>query len=237
MALFPDFFELHGDRCFGDDEAVVGGIASFHGIPVTVVGIQKGRDFNDNKRRNFGMPNPEGYRKALRLLKQAERFHRPVICFVDTPGAYCGVGAEERGQGQAIAENLQKLAALKTPILSIVIGEGSSGGALGLATADEVWMMENAVYSILSPEGFAAILYRDARQCGLAAENMRMTSADLLELGVIERIIPEKEPVTVENVATITEQLDPEILEFIGKYAEMSAEELRNHRYDRYRKF
>lgn len=237
MALFPDFFELHGDRCFGDDEAVVGGIASFHGIPVTVVGIQKGRDFNDNKRRNFGMPNPEGYRKALRLLKQAERFHRPVICFVDTPGAYCGVGAEERGQGQAIAENLQKLAALKTPILSIVIGEGSSGGALGLATADEVWMMENAVYSILSPEGFAAILYRDAKQCELAAENMRMTSADLLELGVIERIIPEKEPVTVENVATITEQLDPEILEFIGKYAEMSAEELRNHRYDRYRKF
>lgn len=183
------------------------------------------------------MPNPEGYRKALRLLKQAERFHRPVICFVDTPGAYCGVGAEERGQGQAIAENLQKLAALKTPILSIVIGEGSSGGALGLATADEVWMMENAVYSILSPEGFAAILYRDAKQCELAAENMRMTSADLLELGVIERIIPEKEPVTVENVATITEQLDPEILEFIGKYAEMSAEELRNHRYDRYRKF
>ncbi len=236
-ALFPDFFELHGDRCFGDDNAVLGGLASFHGIPVTVIGIQKGRDFLDNKMRNFGMPNPEGYRKALRLMQQAERFRRPVICFVDTPGAYCGVGAEERGQGQAIAENLQKLAALKTPILSIIIGEGSSGGALGLATADEVWMMENAVYSILSPEGFAAILYRDAKQCELAAENMRMTSADLLELGVIERIIPEEEPVTAERAIFAAEQLDPEILAFIERYAAMSDAELCARRYQRYRKF
>ncbi|WP_315542907.1 acetyl-CoA carboxylase carboxyltransferase subunit alpha [Stomatobaculum longum] len=236
-ALFPDFMELHGDRCFGDDEAVIGGIASFHGIPVTVIGIQKGRDFLENKRRNFAMPNPEGYRKALRLMKQAEHFKRPVICFVDTPGAYCGVGAEERGQGQAIAENLQNMAALKTPILAIVIGEGSSGGALGVATANEVWMMENAVYSILSPEGFAAILYRDAKQAELAAENMRLTSRDLLELGVIEKIIPEPEPVTFENIQTVARELEPELLEFIGKYSAMSRDELANQRYERFRKF
>ena len=236
-ALFPDFMELHGDRCYGDDEAVIGGIASFHGIPVTVIGIQKGRDFLENKRRNFAMQNPEGYRKALRLMKQAEHFKRPVICFVDTPGAYCGVGAEERGQGQAIAENLQKMAALRTPILAIVIGEGSSGGALGVATANEVWMMENAVYSILSPEGFAAILYRDAKQAELAAENMRLTSRDLLELGVIEKIIPEPEPVTFENIQTVARELEPELLEFIGKYSAMSRDELANQRYERFRKF
>lgn len=236
-ALFPDFMELHGDRCYGDDEAVIGGIASFHGIPVTVIGIQKGRDFLENKKRNFAMPNPEGYRKALRLMKQAEHFKRPVICFVDTPGAYCGVGAEERGQGQAIAENLQKMAALRTPILAIVIGEGSSGGALGVATANEVWMMENAVYSILSPEGFAAILYRDAKQAELAAENMRLTSRDLLELGVIEKIIPEPEPVTFENIQTVARELEPELLEFIGKYSAMSRDELANQRYERFRKF
>ena len=236
-ALFPDFMELHGDRCYGDDEAVIGGIASFHGIPVTVIGIQKGRDFLENKRRNFAMPNPEGYRKALRLMKQAEHFKRPVICFVDTPGAYCGVGAEERGQGQAIAENLQKMAALRTPILAIVIGEGSSGGALGVATANDVWMMENAVYSILSPEGFAAILYRDAKQAELAAEDMRLTSRDLLELGVIEKIIPEPEPVTFENIQTVARELEPELLEFIGKYSAMSRDELANQRYERFRKF
>lgn len=236
-ALFPDFMELHGDRCYGDDEAVIGGIASFHGIPVTVIGIQKGRDFLENKKRNFAMPNPEGYRKALRLMKQAEHFKRPVICFVDTPGAYCGVGAEERGQGQAIAENLQKMAALRAPILAIVIGEGSSGGALGVATANEVWMMENAVYSILSPEGFAAILYRDAKQAELAAENMRLTSRDLLELGVIEKIIPEPEPVTFENIQTVARELEPELLEFIGKYSAMSRDELANQRYERFRKF
>ena len=236
-ALFPDFMELHGDRCYGDDEAVIGGIASFHGIPVTVIGIQKGRDFLENKRRNFAMPNPEGYRKALRLMKQAEHFKRPVICFVDPPGAYCGVGAEERGQGQAIAENLQKMAALRTPILAIVIGEGSSGGALRVATANEVWMMENAVYSILSPEGFAAILYRDAKQAELAAENMRLTSRDLLELGVIEKIIPEPEPVTFENIQTVARELEPELLEFIGKYSAMSRDELANQRYERFRKF
>lgn len=236
-ALFPDFFELHGDRCFGDDRAVVGGIASFRGIPVTVIGIQKGRDFNDNKLRNFGMPNPEGYRKARRLAKQAERFGRPVICLVDTPGAYCGVGAEERGQGEAIAGNLQAFSDLKVPILSIVIGEGASGGALGLATADEVWMMEHAVYSILSPEGFAAILYRDAKQCEPAAEAMKLTSVDLLRLGIIDKVIPEGEPVTAEGIEAVVSRLEPELLEFIESYSALSPEQLCAKRYARFRKF
>ena len=235
--LFPDFMELHGDRCFGDDGAVVGGIASFKGLPVTVIGIQKGRDFAENKKRNFGMPNPEGYRKALRLMQEAEKFHRPVICFVDTPGAYCGIGAEERGQGLAIADNLRKLSALKTPILSIVIGEGSSGGALALATADEVWIMENAVYSILSPEGFSAILYRDAKRAPEAAEQMRMTSADLLKLGVVERVIPETVPVTESSMLLVRRQLSPAIDEFIRKYSAMSSAELTARRYNRYRRF
>ncbi len=235
--LFPDFLEFHGDRCFGDDGAVIGGIASFSGSPVTVIGIQKGRDFAENKKRNFGMPNPEGYRKALRLMQQAEKFHRPVICFVDTPGAYCGIGAEERGQGLAIADNLRKLAALKTPILSIVIGEGSSGGALALATADEVWIMENAVYSILSPEGFSAILYRDAKRAPEAAEQMHMTSADLLKLGVVERVIPETVPVTESSMMLVRRQLMPEIKEFIRKYSAMPVAELTARRYRRYRKF
>lgn len=236
-ALFPDFLELHGDRCFGDDRAVTGGIASFHGIPVTVIGIQKGSDFNDNKMRNFGMPNPEGYRKAKRLIKQAEQFKRPVICFVDTPGAYCGIGAEERGQGEAIANNLQTFSELRVPVLSIIIGEGSSGGALGLATADEVWMMENAVYSILSPEGFAAILYRDAKQCELAAESMKMTSADLLRMGVIEKVIPEEEPVRADRIADVAARLDAELIGFIGSYCALSPEELLAKRYARFRKF
>lgn len=237
LSLFPDFLELHGDRSFGDDRAVIGGIASFHGLPVTVIGIQKGRDLSENRVRNFGMPNPEGYRKARRLVKQAEQFGRPVICFVDTPGAYCGIGAEERGQGQAIAQNLQDFASLKTPVLSIVIGEGSSGGALGLATADEVWMMENAVYSILSPEGFAAILYRDAKQCERAAETMRMTSGDLLRLGMIEKIIPEERPVTAERVGEAAESLEPELVGFLTSYCALSPEELCAKRYARYRKF
>ena len=229
--------ELHGDRCFGDDGAVVGGIASFHGTPVTVIGIQKGRDFAENKKRNFGMPNPEGYRKALRLMQQAEKFRRPVICFVDTPGAYCGIGAEERGQGLAIADNLRKLSALQTPILSIVIGEGSSGGALALATADEVWIMENAVYSILSPEGFSAILYRDAKRAPEAAEQMHMTSADLLKLGVVERVIPETVPVTENSMMLVRRQLSPAIGDFIRKYTAMPVAELVARRYRRYRRF
>ncbi len=168
--LFPDFMELHGDRAFGDDKAVIGGITRFHGRPVTVIVQSKGKSTKENLERHFGMPSPEGYRKALRLMKQAEKFQRPVLCFVDTPGAFCGVEAEERGQGEAIARNLFEMAALTVPVLSVVIGEGGSGGALAMAVANEVWMMENAIYSILSPEGFAAILWKDSTRAKEAAE-------------------------------------------------------------------
>ena len=184
--LFPDFIEFHGDRLYGDDAAIIGGIASFDGTPVTVIAEAKGADTKENIRRNFGMPSPEGYRKALRLMKQAEKFHRPVICLVDTPGAFCGMEAEERGQGEAIARNLYEMSALKTPVLSIVISEGGSGGALALAVADEVWMMQNAIYSILSPEGFASILWKDGKRAPEAAEVMKLTAGDLKELGIVE---------------------------------------------------
>ena len=177
--IFDSFFELHGDRFFADDLAVRGGIAELNGRPVTVVSMEKGEDTKEKIARNFGSPNPEGYRKALRLMKQAEKFHRPVVCFVDTAGAYCGLGAEERGQASAIAANLMEMMGLKTPILSLLIGEGGSGGALALAVADEVWMMENAVYSVISPEGGASILYKDATQVERAAEELRITAQDL----------------------------------------------------------
>ena len=186
-AVFDEFIEFHGDRYFKDDGAIVGGIAMFHGMPVTVIGQQKGKNTKDNIKRNFGMPSPDGYRKALRLMKQAETFGRPIVCFVDTPGAFCGLEAEERGQGEAIARNLFEMSDLKVPILSIVIGEGGSGGALAMAVADEVWMLENAIYSILSPEGFASILYKDSKKAPEAAEVMKVTAADLKKLGLIEK--------------------------------------------------
>ncbi|MEG2644986.1 MAG: acetyl-CoA carboxylase carboxyl transferase subunit alpha, partial [Enterococcus sp.] len=189
--VFTDFQEFHGDRLFGDDPAIVGGIAKLTGKPVTVIGIQKGNDLKENMARNFGQPNPEGYRKALRLMKQAEKFKRPVICFVNTPGAFCGVEAEERGEGEAIAQNLMEMADLKVPIISIVTGEGGSGGALALALADEVWMMEYSIYAILSPEGFASILWKDGKRADEAAELMKITAAELLDLDVIDRVIPE----------------------------------------------
>ena len=173
--IFDDFIELHGDRYFGDDPAIVGGIGSFKGVPVTIIGIQKGKNTKENIMRNFGMPNAEGYRKSLRLMKQAEKFKRPIVCFIDTPGAFCGVGAEERGQGEAIARNLMEMSSLKVPIISIVIGEGGSGGALAMAVADEVWMLEHSIYSVLSPEGFASILYKDASKAKEAAEDMKIT--------------------------------------------------------------
>ena len=182
--IFEDFVELHGDRRFADDPAIVGGIATLGGKPVTVIAMEKGSDMKDKVRRNFGAPNPEGYRKALRLMKQAEKFRRPVVCFVDTSGAYCGLGAEERGQGQAIAENLVEMAGLKTPIVSILVGEGGSGGALALAVADQVWILENAVYSVISPEGCASILWKDAKKVKDAAECLRLTAQDMEELGV-----------------------------------------------------
>ncbi len=191
--IFKGFIELHGDRRFGDDQAVIGGIACINGIPVTVIAIEKGHTAKERAMRSFGAPNPEGYRKALRLMKQAEKFRRPVVCFIDTSGAYCGIGAEERGQGQAIAENLMEMSALKTPIISILVGEGGSGGALALAVADRVWMLQNAVYSVISPEGCASILWKDAGKAEDAAESLKLTSEDALSLGIIEKIIPEND--------------------------------------------
>ncbi len=234
--LFTDFIELHGDRYYKDDKAVVGGLAYFHGTPVTVVAQAKGKSTKENVERNFGMPSPDGYRKALRLMKQAEKFHRPVICFVDTPGAFCGLEAEERGQGEAIAKNLFELSALKTPILSVVIGEGGSGGALAMAVADEVWMLENSVYSILSPEGFASILWKDSKRADEAAEVMKLTASDLKELGMIEKIIPEPEDFTEENMDVVCKELEFLLAGFQEKYWGMEVEELTERRYQRFRK-
>ena len=236
-ALFDDYMEFHGDRYFKDDGAVIGGIASFHGIPVTVIGQEKGKTTKENIKRNFGMPSPEGYRKALRLMKQAETFGRPVICFVDTPGAFCGTEAEERGQGEAIARNLMEMSGLKIPVLSIVIGEGGSGGALAMAVANEVWMMENAVYSVLSPEGFASILWKDSRRAGEAAKVMKITAGELKELGVIERVIAEREPASLETMPEIKEEMLKAMEEFFERWGHMDKEAVSASRYDRFRRF
>lgn len=233
--LTKDFYELHGDRAYRDDGAVVGGIAFFGKQPVTVIGQQKGATTKENIVRNFGMPYPEGYRKALRLMKQAEKFHRPVLCLVDTPGAYCGIGAEERGQGEAIAKNLFEMADLKVPVLSIVIGEGGSGGALALAAGNEVWMLENSVYSILSPEGFASILWKDASKAEKAAQVMKLTAQDLKELGIIEQILPEFPIVSGDNMNRVTLYMKRKIAGFLIKYQQMSGEELAEQRYQRFR--
>lgn len=233
--LFDHFTELHGDRLFGDDPALIGGIGYFNGVPVTLLVQEKGNGTKENIAHNFGMVSPEGYRKSLRLMKQAEKFHRPVICLVDTPGAFCGLEAEERGQGEAIARNLFELSGLKVPVLSIVIGEGGSGGALALAAGDEVWMMENSIYSILSPEGFASILWKDSGKAKEAAEVMKLTAADLKKLGIIEQVIPEKEPLTRENMAAVMELLKEQIGEFLKNYQNLNIEKLLNKRYSRYR--
>ena len=190
-ALVTDFIELHGDRKFADDPAVVGGVGRIGDLPVTVIALEKGKDTKEKIYRNFGSSNPEGYRKSLRLMRQAEKFNRPIICFVDTAGAFCGIGAEERGQGQAIAENILEMMALKVPIMSILIGEGGSGGALALATADRVWMLEKAIYSVISPEGCASILWKDTKKVADAAECLKLTAQDMFDLGVVERVIPE----------------------------------------------
>lgn len=234
--LFEGFREFHGDRGFRDDPAIVGGIAWFHDRPVTVIAEAKGKTTKENLKRNFAMPSPEGYRKALRLMKQAEKFHRPVICFVDTPGAFCGMEAEERGQGEAIARNLYEMSDLKTPVLSLVIGEGGSGGALALAVGDEVWMMENAIYSVLSPEGFASILWKDSKRAKEAAQVMKLTAGDLKALGIIEEIIGEPEHLTRENFPVLSDELDEKIERFLDKYEEYSVEELTEHRYERFRR-
>ena len=236
-ALFTDFMEFHGDRNYGDDKAIIGGIAKFHGKPVTVIVQEKGTNTKENIAHNFGMPMPEGYRKALRLMKQAEKFQRPVICFVDTPGAFCGIEAEERGQGEAIARNLWELAGLKTPVLSIVTGEGGSGGALALAAGDQVWMLENSIYSILSPEGFASILWKDSTKAKEAAGVMKLTAGDLYEKGIIEQVIPEPENLTPESLWQVTERLNDRIYIFLKKYTALTEEKLLERRYERFRRF
>ena len=231
--MFGDsFFELHGDRRYSDDKAVVAGLAMLHDMPVTVIGIEKDRNTKERMERNFGQAHPEGYRKALRLMKQAEKFHRPVLCFVDTSGAYPGIGAEERGQGQAIAENLMEMMTLKTPVLTIVVGEGGSGGALALAVADEVWMMENSVYSAISPEGCASILWKDSSKAPQAAEALKLTAQDLFDLHVIERII--REPRAED--AAMFESLKLLIQRTFEKNLALTDEELTNARYERFRR-
>lgn len=228
--IFRGFMEFHGDRRFADDPAIVGGIASLDGSPVTVIAIEKGHTAKERTYRNFGAPNPEGYRKALRLMKQAEKFGRPVICFIDTSGACCGIGAEERGQGQAIAENLMEMSTLCVPVISILIGEGGSGGALALAVADRVWMLQNAVYSVISPEGCASILWKDSAKADIAAASLKLTAEDAKSLGVIERILSEKDigkkefydrirTLLIHEVDVLTNDLD-----------------LVGNRYDRFRK-
>lgn len=235
--IFDEFIELHGDRAFGDDPAIVGGLAVIDGVSLTVIGQQKGRTTKENVRRHFGMPAPEGYRKAMRLMKQAEKFNRPIICFVDTPGAYCGIDAEERGQGEAIARNLFEMSSLKVPVLSIVIGEGGSGGALAMAVGNEVWMLENATYSVLSPEGFATILWKDGKRAADAAKVMKITADNLKTLGVIEKIVTEEEPADRETMGEIAKGMRDGILEFLQKNKEKSPEQLVEERYERFRAF
>jgi len=235
--IFTDFVELHGDRNFRDDLAIVGGIALLEDQPVTVIGMQKGRDLKENMEVNFGQPHPEGYRKALRLMKQAEKFNRPVITLINTAGAFSGVGAEERGQGEAIAKNLMAMSDLKVPIIAVIIGEGGSGGALALGVANRVWMLENTMYAILSPEGFASILWKDSTRAAEAAESMKLTAPELLKMGVIDKIIPETfngdflEPIKIANI------MKKALLEELKELKKMSVEILVEQRYQRFRKF
>jgi len=225
--IFDDFLEMHGDRRFANDRAIVSGIAYLDDIPVTVIGIEKGHSVRERSMRNFGSAHPEGYRKALRQMKLAEKFDRPVICFVDTSGAYCGIGAEERGQGQAIAENLMEMMTLKTPIISIIVGEGGSGGALALSVANEVWMLENSIYSVISPEGCASILWKDSARAEEAAECLKLTAEDLLGLNIIEKIIAENE-LLVDGLKSL-------LVTAVRKYMAMPADELIEQRYNRFR--
>lgn len=235
--IFNNFFELHGDRNYRDDKSIISGIGFLEDIPVTIIGIQKGKNLKENMERNFGSPCPEGYRKALRLMKQAEKFNRPIICFINTSGAYCGVEAEERGQGEAIARNLMEIAQIKVPIISIVIGEGGSGGAIALACGDRVWALENSVYSILSPEGFASILLKDSSKAQDVAEIMGITAYDLLEKEVIEKIIEEPKGGAQNNIKEVAERLKNNLIEEFKILKDKSVEELLEERYLRFRKF
>lgn len=228
--IFTGFIELHGDRLYGDDKAIVGGIALLKGEPVTVIAIEKGHTAKEKSMRNFGAPGPEGYRKALRLMKQAEKFGRPIVCFIDTSGAYCGVGAEERGQGQAISQNLCEMSTLCVPIISILVGEGGSGGALALGVADSVWMLRNAVYSVISPEGCASILYKDAAKASEVAESLRLTAEDAKSLGVVDRILSEKDIGKPEFYKSVGELLYSEL-------KRLEAEpDIVSRRYERFRR-
>ena len=235
--IFNNFFELHGDRNYRDDKSIIAGIGILDNIPVTIIGIQKGKNLKENMERNFGSPCPEGYRKALRLMKQAEKFNRPIICFINTSGAYCGVEAEERGQGEAIARNLMEMAQIKVPIISIVIGEGGSGGAIALACGDRVWALENSVYSILSPEGFASILLKDSSKAQDVAEIMGITSYDLLEKGIIEKIIEEPIGGAQNDINFVADKIKSNLIDEIRFLKTKNTDDLLNERYERYRKY
>ena len=229
--ICDEFMELHGDRLSGDDGALIGGIGRIDSYYVTILAQQKGRSVKQNMKRNFGMVSSEGYRKAVRLARMSEKFHRPILCLVDTPGAFCGIEAEENGQGEAIAQTIYQMSGLKVPILSVVIGEGGSGGALALAVADAVYMAENAVYSILSPEGFASILWKDSGRAAEAAELMKMTAPELYQMGVVDKLLPEREEGGVEG-----SQFKKEVLAFLETYGTIDAETLVSRRYERFRK-
>ncbi|UGQ07296.1 acetyl-CoA carboxylase carboxyl transferase subunit alpha [Streptococcus anginosus] len=233
QGICENFIELHGDRSFRDDGAVIGGIGTLDGQPITVVGIQKGRNLQDNLQRNFGQPHPEGYRKALRLMKQAEKFGRPVVTFINTAGAYPGVGAEERGQGEAIARNLLEMSDLKVPVIAIIIGEGGSGGALALAVADKVWMLENSIYAVLSPEGFASILWKDGSRAMEAAELMKITSHELLDMGVVDKVIPEAGLSNQDLLYAVKQEIVAEL----ANLSQLLLEQLLEARYQRFRKY
>ena len=235
--IFNNFFELHGDRNYSDDKSIIGGIGLLEDIPVTIVGIQKGKNLKENMERNFGSPYPEGYRKALRLMKQAEKFKRPIICFINTSGAYCGVEAEERGQGEAIARNLLEISKLTVPIISIIIGEGGSGGAIALACGDRVWALENSIYSILSPEGFASILLKNPSKAQEVAEIMGITSYDLLEKSIIEKIIKEPEGGAQNDINFVANEIKANLINEIKILQNKTIRELLNERYLRYRAF
>jgi len=232
--IFTDFIELHGDRYYGDDKAIVGGIASLNGIPVTVIGVQKGSEASENIERNFGMPHPEGYRKALRLMEQANKFKRPIVTFVNTPGAYPGFGAEERGQGQAIASNLVGMMNLEVPVISIIIGEGGSGGALALAVANQVWMLENSIYSILSPEGFASILYKDVSRASEVVTTMKITSEALYEMGIIDYVISERTNIN-DNFTLVCNDIRTKLLKELNEMKKYKGSALKKQRYNRFR--
>lgn len=234
--IFTDFYEMHGDRLFGDDNAVMGGIARLNNIPVTIIAEVKGRDINENKNCNFAMPHPEGYRKALRLARQAEKFHRPIVCFIDTPGAFCGISAEERGQGEAIAKNIAEFMTLRTPIISIILGEAGSGGALALGVCDELAMLENAQYSVLSPRGFASILWKDSSREQEASEIMRITAEDMVSLGVAETIIEEPLGGAHNDLDKISENIKEYLSLKIPEKCKKDIDVLLKERYTKFRK-